>query len=418
MAEQAGMKLIQAAAVIDAAGVHAAPGSLLLEGNTVLGAGPPESIGVPSQAEIVDEPGAVLLPAMVNAHAHLDLSALEPRPFPGHFESWLESIRELRMSQQERGSLLADTRLGIDLSLAGGVAFAGDIAGAGQLDPMHALRDGPLGGISFIECFGLGDRQEASIERMRSIIDSVPGYAGGVRVGISPHAPYSCGPAVYDFALAAGLPVTTHLAESLEEEEVLFQETGPFRELAERLDAWNEGTVMPRCHPVEAMRSSLEHRPILLVHLNYIEDEHVELLAQTGARVAYCPRASDYFGHPHAGRAEHRYRQMLDAGVTVALGTDSRTCLDTLDRIGVLDEMRHLFIRDGADPMALLAMATIHGARALELEESLVTFEAGPVGGVIAVDVPDPGHPDPLAAVLRQRSAPRWVVAPAIESRS
>jgi len=418
VAERAGMKLIQAAAVIDAAGVHAAPGSLLLDGDTVLDAGSPESIGIPSQAEIIDETSAVIMPAMVNVHSHLDLSGLEPRPFSGRFETWLESIRDQRISQQERGSLLADTRLGVELSLAGGVAFAGDIAGAGQLEPMHALQDGPLGGISYIECFGLGDRQDASIERMRSVIDSVPGDAGGVRVGISPHAPYSCGPAVYDFAMATGLPVTTHLAESLEEEEVLFQETGPFRELAERMDAWNEGTVMPRCHPVEAMRSSLEHRPILLAHLNYIEDEHVELLAQTGSMVAYCPRASDYFGHPHGGRPGHCYRQLLAAGVTVALGTDSRTCLDTPDRIGVLDEMRHLFIRDGADPMMLLAMATVHGARALELDESLVTFEAGSVGGVIAMDVPDPRHPDLLAAVLQHRNAPRWVVDPAAASRS
>lgn len=412
MAGRTGRTLIRAAGVFDAAGVQSVPGALLLEGSDVLDAGSPESIGAVESAELVEEPGAVLLPGMVNAHAHLDLSPLAPQPFTGHFDAWLRSIRALRTAQLEQGTLRSDTRLGVDLSLAGGVAFVGDIAGAGQLEPVHALREGPLEGISYIECFGLGDRQEASIDWIRSVLESVPEVEQGVRIGLSPHAPYSCGPAVYDFAVESGLPVTTHLAESLEEEEVLVRETGPFRALAERLDAWNDGTTMPGCHPVEALRDCIERRPLLLVHLNYIDDEHVELLARADARVAYCPRASDYFGHPHAGRAEHRYEQLLDAGVAVALGTDSRTCLDTPDRIGVLDEMRHLFVRDGADPMRLLAMATVHGAAALDMDPARVTFAPGPIGGVLAVDLPAGMQGDPLALALGRRGAPRWVLEP------
>ena len=102
---------------------------------------------------------------------------------------------------------------------------------------------------------------------------------------------------------------------------------------------------------------------------------------------------------------------MLDAGMCVALGTDSLQCLDTPDRISTLDEMRHLHVRDGADPMALLSMATVQGAWALELDPGLVSFSPGPVAGVIAVDISG-GRSGGLAGVLATRGAPSWVVDP------
>ena len=412
MSGQAERKLIRAAAVIDARGIEAAPGAVLLEGRRVIAAGSPSDIGTHEEAVVIEEPSAVILPAMVNAHCHLDLSRLEPRPFPGRFESWREGIAATRAAQEREGVLRADCDLGIELSLAGGVAFVGDIAGAGKLEPLEALRSGPLGGVSFIEFFGLGTRQQDAIARMGALLGSVPDHDRGVGLGVSPHAPYSCGAELYEAAMDTGLPLATHLAESLEEEQVLRSEDGPFRELADNLGAWNEGVVMPGVHPVDALAECMDRRSIMLVHLNYIEDDHVDLLVRSGACVAYCPRASDYFGHPHGGRPDHQYGRMFQAGLTVALGTDSRTCLDTPDRIGVLDEMRHLFVRDGADPAMLLEMATRHGARALGLDESLVTFEPGPVGGVLAVDLMGRPGPDPLQSVLAQRNAPRWIIPP------
>ncbi|MCA9291150.1 MAG: amidohydrolase family protein, partial [Phycisphaerales bacterium] len=110
-----------------------------------------------------------------------------------------------------------------------------------------------------------------------------------------------------------------------------------------------------------------------------------------------------------AGEAPHAYRSMLAGGVNVALGTDSILCLDTPDRISTLDEMRLLRRRDGTDPVTLLAMATIHGARALGFDEGLVEFSPGPMLGVLAVDG---AGDDPLDAALRGNAPPRWVAGP------
>ena len=408
--EQTGLRRLEADAVVDAAGVEVAPGVLLLRGDTVVAAGSPAEVGVVAEAEVESWAGSTLLPAMVNAHAHLDLSSIAPRPFEGDFDAWLLTIGNMRRAQQAEDRR-RDVQLGVELSLAGGTALIGDIAGHGHLEPLETLRASPLQGDAFIEYFGLGTNEAPVARAMQALADSVPRDEAGVRLGLSPHAPYSCGLSVYAAALATGLPVATHLAESLEEEQMLATATGPMRELCERLGAWNDEASMPGLHPVAAMESMLSIRPSIAVHLNYIEDEHVELLASTGTRVVYCPRASDYFGHPHAGRSEHRYRQLVEAGVCVALGTDSLQCLDTPDRISTLDEMRHLWVRDGADPRMLLAMATTHGAMALDRDPSCVTFQPGPVAGVIAVDTSS-GHGTGLAGVLSSREAPRWVIAP------
>ena len=409
-AKDTGLRLLQAGAVVDAAGVHASPGVLLVEGSTVVAAGEPAQIGSVPEAAIESHAQSVLLPAMVNPHTHLDLSALAPRPFEGDFDTWLLAIGDMRRAQQAEDRR-RDVQRGIELSLAGGTAWVGDIAGHGHREAIEVLRSSPLEGTVFVEYFGLGANQSSTAESMQALVRDVAAQRDGVRLGISPHAPYSCGAKVYEAALETGLPMATHLAESLEEEEMLATASGPMRALCERLGAWNDSATMPGVHPVLAMESLLAQRPSIAVHLNYIEEEHVEVLARTGTHVIYCPRASDYFGHPHAGRSEHRYAQLIDAGVPVALATDSLQCLDTPDRISPLDEMRHLHVRDGADPMMLLAMATVHGAQALDRDPREVTFAPGPVAGVIAVDGLGTRVPG-LAGVLSTRHAPQWVVAP------
>ena len=160
------------------------------------------------------------------------------------------------------------------------------------------------------------------------------------------------------------------------------------------------------------LADALRATPFIAAHLNYVEDRQLELLADWRTTVAYCPRASAYFGHPQPGRSPHRYRQMLEAGVNVALGTDSLICLDTPNRISVLDEMRFLYRRDGTDPMTLLRMATTAGAVALGADPSLVTLAPGPTAGVLAATF-DPRNPlDPFRQVLQRNDPVRWIVAP------
>lgn len=397
--------LLRAAIVADGASVHSAPGALLLRDGAIAAAGAPETIGVPAGAIVVDLPRDAILPALVNAHCHLDLSHIECVPYVGPFTAWLDRMRRSRATD-DRG-LAASVRRGVALVRRGGTALVGDVAGAASPVPAAVLREEGLPGVSFREVFGLGVRQSAAIAILRRMIAEEPLDAHGVRLGVQPHAPYSCGPDVYRAAALLPCPRSTHLAETPEEIRFARAGDGPLADFLRGLGAW-DGSIPPLgAHPIDALADALGTGRFLAAHVNYAEPRHLALLAERGVAVAYCPRASAYFGH-----ADHPYRAMRAAGVEVALGTDGRACLDTPDRISVLDEMRLLFRRDSTDPRALLRMATVAGARALGFDAAPFTLAPGPSAGVIAVAL-ESTRADPLAAALTGSAPPRWIAAPA-----
>ena len=402
--------LIRVASIADGQGNQATPGAILLEGSQILASGAFSAIGPVGDAELIDRPRCLLMPAFANVHCHLDLSHIGPTPFGGDFVSWIEQLRTARAQTDE--AIAASVRRGVDLSLAGGTALVGDIAGIGSLVPIDQLRASKLGGVSFLEVFGLGARQDHGIDAMNSAVRNCPADEGSVRLGLQPHAPYSCGRAVFEAAAQLNRPLATHLAETLDELQFVDTATGPLASMLNRFGVWDDSIEAHGCHPVDYINEILDDRAIIAAHLNYVDNRHVEKLANSSITVAYCPRASAYFGHPHDGRPAHRYREMLGLGVNVALGTDSLPCLDTPDRISVLDDMRFLYQRDSTDPIALLRMATVAGASALGFDESLFTLVPGPTAGLLTVEIDGDDPHDPLIQVLRKDNAPQWIAGP------
>jgi cytosine/adenosine deaminase-related metal-dependent hydrolase len=216
-------------------------------------------------------------------------------------------------------------------------------------------------------------------------------------------------------------PLATHLAETVEEQEFIANGRGPHREFLERIGVWSREALddfgrgrTPVEHLFEVLRSS----PFVAAHVNDADDEAIRLLSLTRTTVAYCPRASDYFGAAERF-GPHRYRDMLAAGINVALGTDSIVNLpgDAATVAGggmsVLDEMRHLFRRDASDPVTLLKLGTLNGALALGLEPGL--FRLGgeyaggrEIAGLVAVEAPARGVVnDPARLVMDLRSPAR-----------
>jgi len=449
-------QLIHAALVIDGDGRRFAPGALLVEPGRVIAAGAPAHIGQVDGVFTNNLQRFVVMPGLVNAHSHLDLTHIgvrrrdevperrsvagtvetpkrrnaetptsgqsrgtdEPEcpiedsgPWSsgdsGGFVEWVNMIRAERAT--EPPAIRDSVQHGAMLARAGGTALIGDIAGIGSAAAVEALRDSGLPGVSYLEVFGMGRRQQRGIEMMRAAIETIERHANGVRLGVQPHAPYSAGPEVYRAAAATGLPTATHLAETPEELEFVRTGGGPFRALLQQIGVWDESIRGFDAHPVEALGDVLRATPMVAAHVNYISDAERELLAEWPVSVAYCPRASAYFGHPHDGESEHRYRDMIEAGINVALGTDSIVCLDTPNRISVLDEMRLLYARDGTDPDLLLRMATVNGANALHCDPNYVTFAQGAFGGAIAVEVDPASDVDPLAQALDSTTLPVWV---------
>jgi cytosine/adenosine deaminase-related metal-dependent hydrolase len=411
-------RLLHAPIVGDAHAVFE-PGALLLCGSEIEAVGQPQDIGAIEACppEVIRD--EAILPGMVNTHCHLDLSSLGPVSCAGGFTEWLKRITEGRATTPE--AITVAMERGVRLAIDGGTVAVGDIAGAGSWEPFEVLADSVLRGRSYIEVFGIGDRVERGVEGVRAIAERAV-RRNGVEVGVSPHAPYSCGTEVYEVAAASGLAIATHMAETLEELAFAKTQTPTVGPAAKTQTKTQTPTVGPAAktqtamdpfslmlnsfgitvdggkewggHPFDVASRWLGGRWIV-AHATYPQtSERIERLAHTEACVAYCPRATAFFGH-----ASHPWRAYLAAGVPVALGTDGLPCLETPERISVLDEIRWLLKHDGASLAEVLPMATTVGAKAVGLDPSLVDLQPGSSAGIIRVDVSGAG-------------APEWIVPP------
>lgn len=399
MSPTPGRQLVHAGVVADARQRHA-PGAVLLDGGSVLAVGTPEAIGAPGEgASLVQRPDSLVCPPLVNAHVHLDLSDLpapaEPLPFP----QWLARVQAHRRAQDEPGAVERAVSQGVEASRAGGCPFVGDICGSSRA--FSAVQASRIRGVAFLEVIGHDDRSSEALAKITSL-GTPEGDPGPLQTGVTPHAPYSTGAALYDAAAKSGHRVATHLAESMDELTWCRQGSGPIVELLERF-GYPPGTVdFPGTHPIEAVLPRLPGARALVVHLNYIDQpEHLDRLAERGVTVAFCPRASRSLGHPEPGQPPHAWRAMLRHGLPVALGTDGRPCLPGPGlagrRLSVLDDALELINRWDATLEEWLPMATLHGARALGLAPDSVLLSPGPKHGLLAIPLSDRARVVPAA---------------------
>jgi cytosine/adenosine deaminase-related metal-dependent hydrolase len=371
--------------------------------------------------------GWVTIPGLVNAHTHLDLTHIGPRPHdPGDgFVAWVDMIRRERRRDEE--GIAESVRKGTELCLAGGTVAVGDIAGSPQgkhtLAPWRAVRATPLAGVSYLEGFGIGKNWQHLRAGLEEFVvrhgEEFRAAGERYRLGLQPHAPNTVELPHYLWysALAErlGAPLATHLAETHEEREFVSRGSGPQRDLLERLGVWDDAIlehIGKGLHPVAHMEPVLSRARFLAAHCNDAPEEAIEILARTGTSVAYCPRASEYFGAAERF-GPHRYADMDRAGVNVCLGTDSLVNLPpsaadpARGGMSVLDEMRLLHRRDGTRGELLLRMGTVNGARALGLDERAWALRAGAeVAGLLLIRVNDRGAADPLAGALKSDTPP------------
>ena len=367
---------------------------------------------------------SILIPALVNAHTHLDLTHIGPQPFDQikGFSGWVHLVQSARHTDAR--AISESVRSGIALSIEGGTAAVGDIAGQWSTAPFEVLRKCPLMGVSFIEAFGLGNRANAAADRLTSLIEHhlADHTSNGtqIRIGIQPHAPYSAGRLLYQRAAklsqTLGAPLSTHLAESPAERALTQCCEGPLRLMLESMNLWGNSTTAEfndTSSPISRTLELIDGVALLAAHVADCTDDDLDRLARApNVSVAYCPRSADYFGYPKQ-LGTHRYREMLSAGINVCFGTDSIINIPPPQAyaLSVLDEARLLYQRDSTDPALLLQMATINGAIALGIDSSLFEFSTHtPVAGVLAIQSATQQATDnQLRSVFLSTATPRWV---------
>jgi cytosine/adenosine deaminase-related metal-dependent hydrolase len=338
-------------------------------------------------AEVEDLGAAILLPALVNAHAHLENATWAGLGDGLDFGAWIGDLLQ-RRTRLQPGDADAAARLGAELALRSGTGTVADASYSGAA--VGALGDAGLRGVVLLEAFG-GPAADPAVV-VGGLVDRLKAFravaAPLVELGVSPHSPYTVAPPVFReldaLARREGLLVMAHVAESPAELEVIAEGTGP---LADAFASWMEMAAMGR-HPIDLLADhGLLHGGLIAVHVVQADERHVALLAEAGVAVAHCPRSNALLGCGIAPVAA-----MRRAGVPVGLGTDSPASAIDFD---LWAEMRAALVASRAREAAadaltagdVLRMATVDGARILGLGDRVGSLEPGLRADLTALDL-------------------------------
>lgn len=361
-------------------------GSVVEDGAVVIREGRIAAVGRAADLHItpvIDYGDAVICPGFVNAHSHLELTHLAGKVLPSpDFVHWLKQLTSLLMAQPATPENVTEAvGAGIAQSLAAGVTTIGDITRR----PMWSrgpLAASPLRAVSFGEVIAMGRLRTQLNDRLETAA-SVEYQSARMRMGISPHAPYTVEPdglrACAERARLMNARLCIHLAETAEEEAFTRSCSGRFKEFLQEMGIWDEDIPLADCSPVELCQTAgVLGRRTVIAHGNYIDDSDMKMIAESGSSVAYCPRTHHAFGHP-----PHRFREMLRAGINVCLGTDS---LASNPSLSILEELRFLHQRR-PDVAAhdLMAMGTIRGASALGYDDEVGSLTVGKAADLVVI---------------------------------
>lgn len=369
-----------------------ADAALALDGDRVVAVGPrPEVEAAHGPAEPID---AVVLPALVNAHTHLELSHLAGQvPGGGGLPGWIGRFLPARAAAPEDPALVERA---VTTLRAHGVAAVGDVTNT--LAALPALSRAGFAGRLFLEIFGLSaGRIQAARRAALDLLDASPEPAPGLSVVLSPHAVYSTRPAVVAELLQAG-PASIHLAEDPAERAFVADGGGPF---AAVLGGLGGEVDRPRGRSPVACVAEALHAGNLAVHVVDLDDEDREVLRRSGATAVLCPRSN-----LHIGGELPDLPRLLRAGVRLAIGTDS---LASSPSLSPLAELRALSRGFPEVPAArLLPLAWNGGAVGAH---HLGRLSPGRAPGVVALPLEGARPSDPAAWLLEAGAAGsfRWL---------
>jgi 5-methylthioadenosine/S-adenosylhomocysteine deaminase len=390
--------LLLARYVLPVAGPHIEDGAVLVRGDSIEAVGTRDELLAANPAEEVRDFGlAAIIPGFVDLHTHLEYSAFRGAVDDVPYTSWKMHVlrREDALSQDD----WADSALlGAMEALQSGITTIADITDTGVSATAAAVSG--LAGVVYREVSTMdkglvGEEMDAAVADIDAWSSATAGSL--VEIGIAPHSPYTCHPALFravaDLAGERGLAAAIHLAGSKDEYDFVRYGSSPLAQDFRTQAGWRDVAWMPTgVSPVRYVLQwgLFELDRLLAVHCTQVDEEDVEILASHGVPVAHCPRCNAKLGMGIAPLS-----LFFKHGVTVGIGTDSPASNNTID---MFDEMRFgMLLQRGRSSEAeffkfftartFTRLATYHGARALRLDTVTGSLEAGKRADIAVVDL-------------------------------
>jgi cytosine/adenosine deaminase-related metal-dependent hydrolase len=388
------MKIISARWVLPVAAGPIEGGAVAIDGERIAAVGRFDEIAARFPNAYREDFGeAAVLPGLVNAHSHLEITAM--RGFLDDVEhdffAWLMKLTKGRAEHLTEQDIETAALFGALEAARAGVTCLGDIGRMGSAG-FKALKASGLRGIVFQETeFSPDDKTAAEdFEKLKEkFLELKAGETRLVKAGLSPHAPYTVSALLFrkiaDYAIEENVKISVHAAESREEQALLETGEGFFADVYKKYGfEW----LSPNCSPVEYLDriGVLRARP-LLAHCINVSERDIELIEKSGSGIAHCPKSNAKFGHGAAP-----LEKFLDAGIAVGFGSDSVASNNACD---ILEEARFaaLLARTRPDKKRFLTAremietATLGGARALGLADETGSLAPGKQADIAVISL-------------------------------
>lgn len=356
-----------------------------------------------------------ILPGLINAHSHLEFSSIDVPLEPlDEFASWIQSVIDWR--SEVGNSTQNSLEQGIEESVQSGVTSVAEIATSDWRENLPEASQNSVSHIlMFREYLGLSDAAvESQLTSAREFLEkkSAPPFSAA----LSPHAPYSLHPKLFDglcsLAEEFHVPLAMHLAESPAELEILKHGSGPLATMLKSIGVFRPEIFETPRRPLDYLQRLDCSVPVLLIHGNYFCDEEIDLLSsRPRMSVVYCPRT-----HAAMQKNTHPWQRMLAADINVTLGTDSRASNPDLS---IWNELRFLHKQHPEIKASdLLKLSTINAAKALGLENA-GSLAPGNVADLCVVPLSKQGVGQPEQHLFTSSNLPQgtmvagnWIVVP------
>lgn len=388
------MKIFSARHILPISSAPFENGAVAVEGEEIRAVGKTtDLIKKFPEAELREFGDALIMPGLVNCHSHLEITSMRGflDDLDGDFFAWLLRLTKTRGEQLTEKDIEISASWGALEGVRAGITCFGDIGRQGSAG-LKALKQNGLRGIVFQETEFSPENKTAEKdfrELKKKFLRLKEKENDLVKVGISPHSPYTVSPDLFqkitDYALSEKIKITIHAAESVEEEKLLKRGEGFFTEIFKKQNINWKSPKMSSIKFFEKL-GVLSAKP-LLAHCVNVSRADLKLIAQSGSAIAHCPKSNAKFGHGVAP-----LRKFLHRKIRVGLGSDSMASNNTCD---LFEEARFatLLARTARteerflQPRKMIEMITIEGAKALGLDKLIGTLEVGKKADMIAVSL-------------------------------